>query len=428
MLTGRAPFDAETPLAVAYKHVHEAVPRPGQFVGGIPDVVDELTLVMTEREPAERPAGGAALAVLVARARRQIAMSTATERDTRVIALPAAASAPGASPSTTAATVTAAVPSLPTRLRPPPPVGPGPPAAGGPRRRRRRVIALLLLVVLTAGAAAAGWWFGEGRYRSVPSLLGVSAASAKATAAADHLSVVIAGSRVYSATYPPGRVAEQSPGVHGRIVRGGHLTLVLSRGPRKSPVPEVAGAPLATAEQALREVHLTAQPIRSAYSDTVPSGDVIRSDPQASRVIDQGKGVSLVVSKGPAPVSLPGLRGTPASTAESHLRDAGLTVRTSKAYSTTIAAGDVISQSVAAGTSVPYGSSIHLVVSKGPQYVTLPELDGDSPSQAEAALAHLGLLWTVKKFPGTPAIDVVGTSPSGGASVQVGSAITLYVF
>jgi serine/threonine-protein kinase len=427
--------------------VHEAVPRPGQFVGGIPDVVDELTLSMTEREPAERPAGGAALAVLVARARRQIAMSTATERDTRVIALPAAANAPGASPSTstgtvtaaaataatatvTAATVTAAtaVPSLPTRLRPPPPVGPGPPAAGGPRRRRWRVIALLLLVVLTAGAAAAGWWFGEGRYRSVPSLLGVSAASAKATAAADQLSVVIAGSRVYSATYPPGRVAEQSPGVHGRIVRGGHLTLVLSRGPRRSPVPEVAGAPLATAEQALREVHLRAQPIRSAYSDTVPSGDVIRSDPQASRVIDQGKGVSLVVSKGPAPVSLPGLRGTPASTAESHLRDAGLTVRTSKAYSTTIAAGDVISQSLAAGTSVPYGSSIHLVVSKGPQYVTLPELDGDSPSQAESALAHLGLFSKVKKFPGTPAIDVVGTSPSGGASVQVGSTITLYVF
>jgi serine/threonine-protein kinase len=428
MLTGHPPFAADTPLAVAYKHVHESVPRPGSQVAGIPEAVDELTLAMTERDPAERPADGAALSALVARVSRQIAMSAATQSDTRMIAIPDAAA-------TTPIPVTrgSAPPLLPTQPGPTPPgptpPGPTPPGQGGrPRRRRRRAIAVLLLLGLTAGAALAGWWFGEGRYRSVPSLLGDTVASAKAAAAADHVSVVIAGGRVYSASYPAGEVAEQTPGPHSRMLRGGKLTLIVSRGPRTSLIPAVRGAPLATAEQALRGAHLLVGALTYAYSDVIRAGDVVSSDPGSADVADQGTAVALVVSKGPAPVRMPDVRGEAGASAQSQLEAAGLTVTTSEAYSTSVTAGDVVSQSVPAGQTVPHGSAVRLVVSKGPQFVTLPRLDGESPALAEAQLNALGLYWKIEKFPGTPSRDVVGTSPDAGTSVQVGSTITLYVF
>ena len=58
MLTGQQPHTADTPLAVAYKHVNEAVPLPSQLVDGIPPVLDDLVLRATSRNPDLRPADG----------------------------------------------------------------------------------------------------------------------------------------------------------------------------------------------------------------------------------------------------------------------------------------------------------------------------------------------------------------------------------
>lgn len=130
-----------------------------------------------------------------------------------------------------------------------------------------------------------------------------------------------------------------------------------------------------------------------AYSDTVPEGQVISSDPAGGQRVHKDAEVRIVVSKGVEMKTVPDLVGSTAEEAASALTTAGLALgTTSEEYSEEVAAGVVLSQAVAPDTSIPHDTAVDLVVSKGREPIEVPDLAGSTAEEAKAAIEALGLV------------------------------------
>lgn len=291
-------------------------------------------------------------------------------------------------------------------------------------RRPLLLLGALLLVI----ALLVGGFFLTGQPSSlysaifdtkVPLVVGDNLSSAKASITSAHLKV---GSitYAYSSSIGNGLVSAQSAKNGVSLARGSYLNLLISKGVAPVEVPQVVGDSVVFAQNRLRSLGLV--PIVSqSYSETAPSGQVMSESP-ASGLHSVGTKVALTVSQGPAPRSVPNLVGESASVAKQQLRALALVPSESQAFSTTVTSGDVISQSSAPGTMVPRGSGVSFVVSKGPQYVYVPNVVGDSLQQAETIINQAGLtVGTVYSYFGSS--TVVATSPGAGAKVRVGSSV-----
>lgn len=414
LLTGAPPYDADTPLAIAYRHVHDEVPAPSQAAPGIPPAVDELVLAATARDPQARLADGDALAAAIRRVRRVVP----PDHDTRILSREEAL-----------ATVRPAASHPTAVLDTTPPASPAAVPARRPRRRRVwSTVVVVMLVLLTAAAAVAGWWFGSGRYVRVPHLVGLAPAAAERQITGDHLHWRLDPAKVYSDTVPAGLVAGQRPGPGAQAVRGHAVVLLVSQGPRMETVPQLAGLTLDAARLALTRHQLALGAVTSVYSTAVAPGTVVSASPHAGLVVRHATPVQLTISQGPAPVTIPSVTGEPVAQAQATLTALGLHTTVTSAYNATVTAGDVVSESPQSGTTAHQGDSVSLVESLGPPYVTMPDVTGDSPAQAESLLTQLGLHYHVEQFPGSPGVDVVHQSVASGTRLRVGSTVTLYVF
>lgn len=309
----------------------------------------------------------------------------------------------------------------------PPP--PGPPAtkrpAGSGRRRLAFFLGALVLVGLLAAGAALAVIHFEIYGHVVPDVVGYPVTTARAVLVNDDLRLRVVASR-YDAHEPRGAVISESPRPGTREKADSIERAVVSKGPAPVAVPDVTGAAVGKAESALRAGRL-GYVVQREYSETVPAGVVVTQVPLAA----QGKRlpgtkVTLYVSKGPAPVAVPGVEGQPLATAEQDLRDVQLSyVEAKSQYSTTVPQGDVISESPSPKTLVKRGSAVTLVVSLGEPYVTVPDMRGHSLASAEAELRSLGLGWTVYG-PSFGAV-VIDSEPGSGASIREGQTVDLYV-
>jgi beta-lactam-binding protein with PASTA domain/serine/threonine protein kinase len=423
MLTGTRPFRGEPALSVAWQHVNADVPPPSDVIGGLPEALDELTLHATRREPGARPTdAGAFLAEL---------------RDVRAdLALPLVPPPPRTE-ATAQAHPTIAVPRgdlisthVPHRQR-----GASPlpvsvhrdvaPPEDRPRRPRRRgplVVAIILVLGLLAGAT--GWYLGIGQYTQAPSVLDKTRAEARATLVKAGLGLRIGDAR-FSETTRVGTVVAQDPKPTDRIRRDGAVTVFLSKGPERHAVPTVVGAQQAAAERAVRDVHLRPV-VKVAYDDEVARGVVVSAKPKGGTRLPRDTVVTLVVSKGPPPVTLTDVRGKPAGTVSSQLRGLGLKVTTREEFDDKIAEGLVISQDPGPGT-VLKGSTVELVVSKGPPFTEVPQLEGLTFEAAQAALEARGLTVRRIDIPGGRN-RVLSQEPAPGTRVRQGTAVLVYTF
>ncbi len=222
MLTGHPPYDGETPISVAYRHVHEDVPAPSAVVPGLPASLDALVASATDRDPDLRPADAGALLATLAQVRRTVP----DDPD----------STPSRSePPRTQETLVVPLTGEEAALAARPPAGAGgakaPTRPPGRRRRARGWIALLIILALTAGAAGTGWWYGAGRYTKAPGLIRLTAAVATEKAKAQGLKVNVLAEQVFSEDVAAGLVIEETPKPGSRLVKGSTLTLKLSQGP-----------------------------------------------------------------------------------------------------------------------------------------------------------------------------------------------------
>jgi RHS repeat-associated protein len=201
--------------------------------------------------------------------------------------------------------------------------------------------------------------------------------------------------------------------------------------PRMVPVPNIVGSVEAAAKKAIASAGLTVGTVATANSATVPAGNVISQNPAAGTSVAAGSAVSIVVSLGPAMVSVPNVVGSEESVAKSAITTSGLTVGTiSSTNSVTVQFGNVISQNPAAGTSVTAGSPVNLVVSLGPAIIIVPNVVGLAEAAAKAAITSAGLTAgnvTTANSATVPAGNVISQNPAAGASVAEGSPVDLVV-
>ena len=240
----------------------------------------------------------------------------------------------------------------------------------------------------------------------------------------------------YSDTVPEGQVISQYPEAGTSAASGTAVMLLVSLGPATSSsttVPNVVGEEEAAAKWTIIQAGLTVGTVTQQNDSTVPAGDVISQDPAAGESRPEGTAVALLVSLGPVMVTVPDVVGETQTDAESAVTGVGLTVGTvTQEYSDTVPEGEVISQDPTAGTSVPEGSSVALVVSKGeaPVYVDVPDVVDKTQTDAESDITAAGLVVgtvTEEYSDAAPEGQVISQNPVAGTSVLEGSAVDLVV-
>ncbi|HSE55588.1 MAG TPA: Stk1 family PASTA domain-containing Ser/Thr kinase [Nocardioidaceae bacterium] len=455
MLTGRKPHEGESPIQVAYKHVHEDVPPPSEVVPGIPAYVDALVARATARDRELRPADARVLLQQVRRVRGALdhgvlddpeltsdlaltqhvdtgdSIDYVTEDAPTIVPTAAAAAVVGARAAndedhegTTVIGDTGLLPaSRPSR---PGPADEQPPGEDGPRRSRRGPILLALVLVLATIAGLAGWYFGMGRYTTTPGVINLSVAQARDKVEAAGLGFEV-GAKEYSETVTAGSVISTDPSPGSRILEDGTVSATVSRGPERYEVPVLRGMPLADAETALEETNLVVGDVAERYHESVAEGVVIKSDPSAGTELKPDAAVDLVVSKGPKPIEVTDFTGKSVDRAEQVLTEQGLAVEITEENSDTVPAGKVISQAPASGTLFR-GDTVQLVASKGPAMVQVPPVRGVGVDEAVQRLEQAGFaVQTVRSDVYVGLEFVVDSDPKEGTMAPQGSTVTLFL-
>ena len=267
----------------------------------------------------------------------------------------------------------------------------------------------------------------------VPSVVGTSVAQATRAVKADHFTVRVTGHQ-YSITLAAGLIVGQQPAPRkgGKPVtakEGSVISATISSGPPPVAVPNLTTfSSCNDAIQALKAVHLVGVcPLGVAqYSSTVVPGAIIASSPMGTA--PYGSTVTIVTSKGHAPVAIPAVTGPTSSyaAASAALAAAGFVPVENKEYSSTVPSGQVIdtAPNTSAGPQ-PFGAKVSVDVSIGPQPVIVPNVVGEPVSRATGTLESLGL--HVAGPYGPPGSKkVLSTDPVAGSSVPPGTTVNVY--
>ncbi|HVV75530.1 MAG TPA: Stk1 family PASTA domain-containing Ser/Thr kinase [Mycobacteriales bacterium] len=396
LLTGGVPYTGDSAYAVLHKHAYEDIPAPSTRTAGIPPQVDALVTWATSRDPAERPADAGELHAELVDVRDKLGLHAA------VPGLPVTATSPisEAGPTSTAA-VTKAV-AAPDGAKPAVTARPRERRSIGDRWGRRGPIVAGIVVLAVVAAAILGWWFADGRYTHTPKLLGDTQQSAEAALSDAGLHVKYL-SPIHSIRYAKDEVAKETPGPGDRIAHGGTVTLRMSLGPIHHQLPSLSGETISAATANLSDLHIGVGDTKRIYDSTVTKGDVVKTDPAAGDSVAEGNKVTLYVSRGPAPITIPPVSGESADDATKALQALGLVVSRADRYSSSVPLGQAIATHPGAGKTAHDGDSITLVVSKGPHLYPVPNVVGEPLSQAIPEIVQAGFKADPKAFaPGGP--------------------------
>lgn len=489
LLTGHKPHEGESPIQVAYRHVHHDVPVPSLLEPGIPDYVDALVARATSRDRDQRPADATVLLHHLHRVEQALREGLTTDPELAADLLPRRApesddDAADRRDDTTPEPFDAGALALLTQVDPrdsglvddgspdrttalerhPAPRTPAPavtgaaPAAGGPattvmpvrspaerpspgrapsrvtpvtttarRRSAKGPVALLLAVLLVGGIALGAWWFGWERYTTTPGVLGLDEAAAGAKLEAAGLEAE-AGEPAYSENVAAGMVITTDPGPGDKVLDGGTVTLTLSLGPERYDVPQLEGQTEDQAQDALAATNLAFGESTGRWSETVPEGQVIRTSPRAGTTLKPGATVDLVLSRGRKPITIKDWTGKSFDDAKAALENRKLEVSVvGEEFNDTVPEGHVISQDPSTGTLFR-GDTVSFVVSQGPELVEVPTVQAMGVEAATELLEGLGFAVETEESDVYLGLGYVSSSdPGAGERVPKGSTITLFL-
>ena len=381
MLTGAVPWADESPLQIASHHVSEDVPSPSATLPWIPREIDDLVAALTARNPANRCADASDALDLVARAAASIPFDIANRRAE-------VAREDSRSGSETTALNTEVMPTQLTQAMPVP-------AATAVTTATALPTATAVTTVHTSTPTetpSAGELPAKMSTRAI--LLAVIA----------FLLIVAAsfGGSWWWTEYGP----------------GSYLTM-----------PTTTGRDLADVQADLGAIGL-ASSVEEEFSDDVQSGIVTHSDPDGGSSVHKSTNVQLYVSKGIDMKDVPNVVGKGQDEASRTLTDAGLALgAVTDAYSEDVPPGQIISQSVAAGTSLAHDSTVDVVLSKGREPRTVPTLTGKGASAAKSSIEALGLVASpTEAYSDTvPEGQVISQQTREGSTVYRGDSVSYTV-
>jgi eukaryotic-like serine/threonine-protein kinase len=406
MVCGFPPFQADSPVAVAMKHVREQPMPPSQFVPDLPPDLNTVIMAALAKDVTARYQSADALRDDLVRFERG-----------RPVAAPFAPLASADVP--TMAATAAAAPTQAGEMWDEP-----------PRRRWGPIVATIiglgllaaLLVVLlvpqlrdqllgsTASASAPKV--------EVPDVTSGNPAFADAATRLKAAGFKVARTDVETASLDAGRVVKQSPGAGELLAKGKVVTLQVVG--NIVTLPNVVGQTFDQAQLALQNLKLTVQRSDMATPSS-PAGTVLAMSPVAGTKAARGTAVTLTVAKAPQ-VAVPDVRGQDQTQASTVLQTAGFQVTVVPQANNTVPSGKVINTIPPPGTMANKGDSIQMVVSTGPSTITVPNVVGQNRQDAIAALTAAGLNVQASCGSNSP---VVSQNPAGGSMVPPGSTVAI---
>ena len=410
MLTGELPFDADTPLGIAMKHVNGHL-RPPQAVNpAVPDGINAVTVRLLAKHPEDRYATDAELIEDLERVVAGLEPAGATtEMLTRVMP--------------------AAVPMGTRRLAPVPP-----PQGVRREKKRRSAVPLILLALLVLVPLA---WAG---YRilgdepqvnaapekapkiAVPGLVGMSLDEAR-DQHGDDFDIVVA--ELVDGERPVDTIVKQDPS-GGEAEKGSTIEVNIV-GTQVAGVPNVVGDRRGAAEQELAGSGFEVR-TQKQVSSFEGEGLVMSQEPGGGTRVEVGSEVTIIVGTGPSTVEVPNVTGNTPAQAAQILEEAGLRLGSqTEDYSNGVAEGAIIYQDPTGGESAEPGSAVNVTVSLGPEQVEVPEVYGATLAQAQQLVDNAGLNSTVIEVEGQEeAGTALSTDPPAGTLLDPETTVTIY--
>ena len=393
MLTGELPYDAETPIGIAMKHVNGHLREPIEVDPSISQGINDITMKMLARDPEDRYQDTAQLISDLSQVSEgfEPSVSGATTRQmTRRMAAPTAAAGGGY-------------------------VGTGP--KKGTRRFAPLLIALLALLLL-AGLAWAGYSLlgnnaAPAAMIQVPDLTGKTLEEAQNQVGED-FDVVRGGEE--DGSEPENTILSQDPS-SGQAEQGSNIRATVASG--QNEVPTVEGRTQQEAESALSEAGFDPA-VKESEGDAAEAGQVISQNPGGGGTEDVGSKVEITVGTGPNLVQIPNLYGNTPDQASQILNNAGLKLGSQdSANSPDVAAGGIMAQSPTAGESVESGSEVGVTVSDGPEKLEIPDVAGQDLDTAQQNMWNAGFAYNPVEVQGDePAGTVLSTDPAAGTMLD----------
>jgi len=445
-ITGRPPFEGESPFAVAYQHVQENPTPPSELVAEplSPTAainVDAVVLTAMAKHPADRYQSAAAMGEDLQRLGRNAVTDAArhhiaAEEDRAREEEPPTVVAPPVRPTRVAGAAPAAAPATAAAAQAAP--------SGGSHRREDRgnrwlawVAALLALVAVGVGGAFL-WDLVQGRddevamsqLVTVPDVTGTQ--RAEAVAQLEELELRVDVNEEPSPDIPRGEVIRTNPTAGSQLQKGTAVTVTVSSGREITDVPDVRGMTPQEAADALAAVDLQLeQQVREVSSEDVTAGRIAEQSPAPGSQLSKGSRVSVAVSTGPALVRVPSITGMQLEQAEETLASVGLSSQVTSVDSFE-REGQFLSVANE-GAMVAPGTAVGLEVSNG-MLVTMPDLTRLSQADALAALREAGWegtdaqLRTGDPVPTGALVDqgLIGAQePANGASIRKDATVTV---
>ncbi|MFM8627758.1 MAG: Stk1 family PASTA domain-containing Ser/Thr kinase [Candidatus Nanopelagicus sp.] len=421
MLLGRKPYDGETPIQIAYRHVNDRIPNVKEFKPEIPDEIADLIFQATAPNPDQRPKDAEQLLNQIRDIqakldpkRRQMSLELDLPPVTPKVSKKPKVSIGSAFGglkektnqliSSNSTNLAKQEDSVGTKKR-----------KVSKRVKRNRIIALLILLTMIFGGYQL---LGVGKI-SVPSLVGMNQAEATKVLLELGLTAEVA-EEIFSEDIAKGKIISTSPGGGGRVSPAGKVGLVISKGQERIEIPSVTNLTPDLATQKIAELGLTIGDVNEAFDMKIPAGFVIGTDPKSGDKVKRNSVVNIVVSKGVEKVSLMSYVGKGGDEALSELTNKGFDVNVVYKFSDKVFKGLVISQTPESSDSIGLGSKVELVLSKGPEFVFVPNVLGKSKNDASLDLENLGLKVVTR---GSGKVNNI--SPAIGTKVKQGAVITL---
>jgi beta-lactam-binding protein with PASTA domain/predicted Ser/Thr protein kinase len=395
-LTGRVPFQGDSAVAVALKQVTETPRRPSAINPEVPPALDAVVMRALAKDSEAR----------------------FKDADAFLKALDAAEKAPERPrPEDTAAFAAVSPGGEPTDVR----EAEAEEYEEYERRGRGRWIVIALLVAAVAGLVA--FALTRPDRVTVPNVISQEVGTATQLLEDEGFDVDL---NPVPSTAPRDTVIEQDPIPDEEVDEGSTVTLTISAGPASVAMPDVAGLTEAQATKRLTNLGLLVQP-QFEFSDTIPEGRAIRTDPGAGIRVDTGQTVKLFISRGSNKVEVPSVIGLRDDQALARLASTELNGTVVERDSEE-PGGEVVGQSPSAGTMVNSGSSVTLFVSTGA--VSVPDVLGQPRSSAVNTLKKAGFVVSVSEQPTTEPAEanvVLNQFPPGGSRGQRGDSVTISV-
>ena len=431
MLTGRVPFDGETPVEVALKHINEDVPSPAKLVPGIPPALDKVVLKATDKYQTERYKS----ADEMLEALKNVEFVTQMVGD-RVFA--------GETDNKPRRDESLVAPVMSSRREDRDqemviaPANPRKPKAR-PDDKKKKKRAIIIGVAAAAILALFGILYvsgvigGGGKEVTVPDVKGMSYSEAKEVLEAKGLKIEKADEPIASQKIEKGKIVSQTPSKNSKVKKGRTVRVILSAGNTELKVPDLKGLSYKEAKTLLSEMGLQISKGDEVDSDSVAEGLIASQYPSAKTKVDKSDIITVNISKGKKDAVIPKLVGT-TFTSESDV-SATLSkygyklgkVSYEESYETP---GTIIKQSPDAGTTAEKNTTVDIVISKAKSKATVPNLNGMTYDQAESALQSLGFSVgrvTEEENNGFTAGTVFKQYPAANSEYQTGSTVDIWI-